>query len=209
MRWSVGGSVLTGVLVTSLALAACGSASTSAASSATTSTASSTASVSTSTSSSTSAAASSTSGTATSSPASVAKTTVEVRTLPKVGAVLTDSAGRTLYYFTKDGPNVSHCTGKCATIWPPFASSSPLALPAGVPGKLGVITRKSGTKQVTYNGMPLYYYSGDKAPGEANGQGLLGSWFVVKPSAVAATSTTTVTTSSSPTTSAAKGSGGY
>ena len=100
----------------------------------------------------------------------------------KAGTVLASSRGRTLYYYAGDKPNrgTSACTGACATAWPPLAA--PVKAPAGVhlPGKLGVITRPNGLKQVTLNGFPLYFYVGDKSPGQAAGNGIGGSWHVIK-----------------------------
>ncbi len=95
--------------------------------------------------------------------------------------VLTDSQGLTLYYLTTDSATSSTCTGSCASIWPPLlhTSGTPTLAP-GIPGTLAVIQDQNGA-QVTYNGHPLYTYSGDTKPGEANGQGLLGTWFVVTP----------------------------
>jgi predicted lipoprotein with Yx(FWY)xxD motif len=103
-------------------------------------------------------------------------------TRTKAGRVLASSRGLTLYYYGEDKPHSgkSVCTGACATAWPPLAA--PVKAPAGVrlPGKLGVITRPDGVKQVTLNGYPLYVYSGDKAPGQAAGNGIEGSWHVIK-----------------------------
>jgi predicted lipoprotein with Yx(FWY)xxD motif len=100
----------------------------------------------------------------------------------RVGAVLASSRGLTLYYYSEDKPHsgTSACTGGCATAWPPLAA--PVKAPAGVrlPGKLGVITRPNGVKQVTLNGYPLYFYAGDKASGQAKGNGIEGSWHVIK-----------------------------
>jgi predicted lipoprotein with Yx(FWY)xxD motif len=97
------------------------------------------------------------------------------------GTVLASSRGLTLYYFGQDKPHSgkSACTGACATAWPPLAA--PVKAPAGVhlPGKLGVITRPNGLKQVTLNGFPLYFYVGDKSPGQAAGNGIGGSWHVI------------------------------
>ncbi len=107
--------------------------------------------------------------------------TVQVATHPQYGNILTDSAGRTLYRFTRDAPNVSNCYDQCAQTWPPLTldSGDPL-LPEGVAGTLGVITRRDGSRQVTYNGMPLYYYARDNAPGDTNGQGVGNAWYVVE-----------------------------
>jgi predicted lipoprotein with Yx(FWY)xxD motif len=110
--------------------------------------------------------------------------TVRVATDPRLGPILVDAAGRTLYLYTKDTPGTSTCTGPCATLWPPLtvpAGSEPQAGP-GVSGTLGVIARPDGTRQVTINGQPLYRYSGDQGPGDVRGQGVGNVWFVVKPS---------------------------
>jgi predicted lipoprotein with Yx(FWY)xxD motif len=100
----------------------------------------------------------------------------------RAGRVLASSRGLTLYYYSEDKPHsgTSVCTGACATAWPPLAA--PVKAPAGVrlPGRLGVITRPNGVKQVTLNGYPLYFYAGDKAPGQAKGNGIEGSWHVIK-----------------------------
>jgi len=84
--------------------------------------------------------------------------------------VLTNSAGLTLYWFVPDTSTTSKCTGSCATYWPPV--KGPATAGSGVTGKLGTITRSDGTKQVTYDGHPLYTYAGDTAPGQAKGNGL-------------------------------------
>jgi predicted lipoprotein with Yx(FWY)xxD motif len=64
--------------------------------------------------------------------------------------------------------------------WPPLAA--PVKAPAGIrlPGKIGFITRPNGVRQVTLNGYPLYFYAADKAPGQAKGNGIQGSWHVIK-----------------------------
>ena len=84
--------------------------------------------------------------------------------------VLTNSAGFTLYWFAPDTSTTSKCTGSCATYWPPV--KGPATAGSGVTGTLGTITRSDGTKQVTYDGHPLYTYAGDSAPGQAKGNGL-------------------------------------
>jgi len=101
-----------------------------------------------------------------------------------LGNILTDSQGRTLYRFTKDTVNTSSaCYGKCATTWPPLlvSSGNPVA-GAGIDGNLlGVLTRTDGGRQVMFNGMPLYYFSADSAPGDTKGQNIGKVWFIVKP----------------------------
>ena len=115
------------------------------------------------------------------SPSSGPATALKTETT-RAGQVLASSRGLTLYYYSVDkrGTATSVCTGACATAWPPLAA--PVKAPAGVhlPGPLGVITRPNGVKQVTLNGYPLYFYAGDKAPGQATGNGIEGSWHVIK-----------------------------
>ena len=115
------------------------------------------------------------------SPSSVFTTALKTETT-RVGTVLASSGGLTLYYYGEDkrGSGKSVCTGSCATAWPPLAA--PVKAPAGVrlPGKLRTITRPNGVKQVTLNGYPLYFYVGDKAPGQATGNGIGGAWHVIK-----------------------------
>ena len=107
---------------------------------------------------------------------------LKVAHTPAGGTVLASSRGLTLYTYSADKPHSgkSACTGACATAWPPLAA--PVKAPEGVhlPGKLGVITRPNGLKQVTLNGYPLYLYVGDKSPGQAAGNGIGGSWHVIK-----------------------------
>jgi predicted lipoprotein with Yx(FWY)xxD motif len=94
---------------------------------------------------------------------------------PTLGAILTDAKGMTLYIRTTDMPNTSTCSGQCAAVWPALQpSSASLTASAAVTGTLAVITRADGTQQVTYNGMPLYYFAKDVNPGDVNGQGVGG-----------------------------------
>ncbi|HKF38070.1 MAG TPA: hypothetical protein VKB35_14335 [Ktedonobacteraceae bacterium] len=93
--------------------------------------------------------------------------------------ILTNTQGMTLYYRTSDTSS-SVCSGGCASAWPPILVTGSAA-PTGassLPGQLSVSTNANG-KQVEYNGHPLYTYSGDSAPGQTNGQGFGGVWFVV------------------------------
>jgi predicted lipoprotein with Yx(FWY)xxD motif len=84
--------------------------------------------------------------------------------------VVTDAKGLTLYSFAPDTPTTSKCNGTCAGVWPPV--QGPATAGAGITGKLGTITRADGATQATYNGHPVYTYTGDTAPGQANGNGL-------------------------------------
>jgi predicted lipoprotein with Yx(FWY)xxD motif len=99
------------------------------------------------------------------------------------GIWLTDSAGRTLYLYTKDKGTTSECYGACATAWPPLLTTGPVTISGQytVASDLGTTTRTDGTKQVTYGGHPLYYYQGDTAPGQTKGQGVGGVWFLIGP----------------------------
>jgi predicted lipoprotein with Yx(FWY)xxD motif len=103
----------------------------------------------------------------------------------KLGMILVDGGGRTLYLFAKDQPNQSACDGACVAAWPVDQSSATPKAGGGVKASLlGTISRGDGTTQVTYNGHPLYYYSGDSGAGQQNGQGVdaFGAgWFVVSP----------------------------
>jgi predicted lipoprotein with Yx(FWY)xxD motif len=98
-----------------------------------------------------------------------------------VGKFLTDSKGMTLYLFKKDSPGKSVCAGPCVDKWPLYFREK-VAVPEGVAaGDFGSITREDGKPQTTYKGWPLYYYAGDKAPGDVLGQGLGNVWFVANP----------------------------
>jgi predicted lipoprotein with Yx(FWY)xxD motif len=103
----------------------------------------------------------------------------------KLGMILVDGSGRTLYLFEKDQPDQSACAGGCAAAWPVDHSSGTPKAGSGVKTSLlGTITRSDNTTQVTYNHHPLYYYSGDSQAGQQNGQGLNAfgaAWFVVAP----------------------------
>jgi len=131
------------------------------------------------------------------------KVAVELAFSPTLGTYLTNGTGWTLYLFTKDTVNAgtSSCYGQCQTFWPPFTGSAgSLVLAPGLSASnFGTITRTDGTKQVTYDGWPLYFYAGDKAAGQTNGQNKAKTWFVVNvPSIlIPANATTTSTTTSS------------
>jgi predicted lipoprotein with Yx(FWY)xxD motif len=102
------------------------------------------------------------------------------------GTALVDGAGRTLYLFEADSSTMSACDGGCAQVWPPLLTHG-AATAATAPlhsGLVGSVARADGTRQVTYNGHPLYYYVGDKKPGDSSGQGLNqfgAGWYIVAP----------------------------
>jgi predicted lipoprotein with Yx(FWY)xxD motif len=85
-------------------------------------------------------------------------------------AVLANAHGFTLYSFAPDTPAASKCYGSCAVYWPPVTGTT--AAGHGLPGTVTIITRTDGTRQLTYNGHPLYTYIGDTAPGQARGNNL-------------------------------------
>jgi predicted lipoprotein with Yx(FWY)xxD motif len=102
----------------------------------------------------------------------------QVKTDASKGQYLADPKGMTLYIFDKDTSGVSNCSGQCAAIWPVYGPAS--AAPTGLPTNVAVITRKDGTFQYTYKGMPLYYYAKDKAVGDTIGDGVGGIWHLAK-----------------------------
>jgi predicted lipoprotein with Yx(FWY)xxD motif len=101
------------------------------------------------------------------------------------GRVLFDGRGRALYAFTSDGRGPSTCFGACATAWPPYTVTGRLRAGRGVRAALlGTVRRPDGSRQVTYNGRPLYYYVGDRQPGQILCQDVFefgGTWLVVRP----------------------------
>lgn len=111
-------------------------------------------------------------------------TTVEAKSVGTIGTVLVaGSNGFTVYTFTKDTKDSgkSVCAGDCAVKWPALtvAAGATPAGGTGVTGKLATITRDDGKLQVTYNGLPLYFFQGDSAAGDANG--VYTDWEAVKP----------------------------
>lgn len=97
-----------------------------------------------------------------------------------LGTNLADGEGNTLYLFIPDGQGESTCYEQCEANWPPLTGE--ISAGDGVDAALiGSTTRTDGSEQVTYNGWPLYYFAGDSAPGDTNGQGLNDVWFAVSP----------------------------
>jgi predicted lipoprotein with Yx(FWY)xxD motif len=117
--------------------------------------------------------------------ASASQTVVKTRH-GALGTFLVDRKGRTLYLFEKDTTSKSRCSGTCATAWPPLILHGKLKAKGHAKrGKLGSSKRGDGTRQVTYNGHPLYRFIQDSKPGQANGQGSQAfgaGWYVVAPS---------------------------
>ena len=99
------------------------------------------------------------------------------------GPSLVGPDGKTLYIFTQDTEGTSTCTDDCAAAWPPLTVQAGAEVEGGdgVTGDLGIIERDDGTSQVTYEGMPLYFYAEDAEPGDATGEGVGGVWFIASP----------------------------
>jgi predicted lipoprotein with Yx(FWY)xxD motif len=120
--------------------------------------------------------------TASSSASSAGGATVAVSS-SKLGSILVDGSGRTLYLFEKDKGTTSSCYGACATAWPPYATTgAPQAGSGASAALLGTTTRTGGATEVTYHGHPLYYYAADSKPGDTNGQGVKAfgaEWYVL------------------------------
>lgn len=107
---------------------------------------------------------------------------VNVTTDATLGNYLTGENGKTLYVKMGDSTSAPNCTGDCLTNWPAFTleTGEQVVAGTGVSGTLSTFTRPEGT-QVSYNGAPLYYFGGDTAAGQTNGQGLAGVWSVAAP----------------------------
>jgi predicted lipoprotein with Yx(FWY)xxD motif len=107
----------------------------------------------------------------------------------KLGQILVDGNGMTVYLFVVDTSTTSNCYTSCATIWPPvLTTGAPQAGAGATASLLGTTQRTDGKTEVTYAGHPLYYFVQDKAAGDATGQGINGFgglWWVVSPSGAA------------------------
>jgi predicted lipoprotein with Yx(FWY)xxD motif len=131
----------------------------------------------------------------TGTPGVTGASTVKIGEVASIGSVLTNPAGLTLYIYKDDVPNSgqSAVPAAIAPNWPPLTVSGDVVAPSGLSGQLATFTRSDGSKQVMYNGMPLYTFVGDSQPGQANGQALLNLWFAATPSAqTSATATPSV-----------------
>jgi len=117
----------------------------------------------------------------------------------KLGLILVNAKGHTLYLFRKDRNGKSTCSGSCAKFWPPLLNRKPTAGPGVKRSLLGTTRRSNGSLQVTYNTHPLYAFSLDKQAGQTKGEGTLAfgaKWYAVsaRGTAVVKTPTTTTTT---------------
>jgi predicted lipoprotein with Yx(FWY)xxD motif len=115
------------------------------------------------------------------SSSSAAAVTVKAVSSP-LGTILVDQEGKTLYLFEADSMNKSNCSGGCLNLWPPVTANGTATAGSGVTA--GMIGTATGSSQVTYAGHPLYWFSGDTAAGDTNGEGLTdfgGAWYAVSP----------------------------
>jgi|SRR5919109_1514220 predicted lipoprotein with Yx(FWY)xxD motif len=123
--------------------------------------------------------------TATSASPPAVAATVAVASNAKLGPILVDGSGRTLYLFEADKGSTSTCYGSCAAYWPPLLTNGAPAAGAGADATLlGTTKRTDGTVEVTYNGHPLYYVVTDHNPGDATGQDVNNfgaAWYVLGP----------------------------
>ncbi len=121
----------------------------------------------------------------------VANTTVAIATAKGGDGTYLTSGGRAVYLWAADSGGTSSCADACASAWPPLTTKGSPSAGAGVSAsRIGTITRSDGSTQVTYNGHPLYYFAGDTAAGQTNGQGSDGfgaRWWLVAPSGSAIT----------------------
>lgn len=115
-------------------------------------------------------------------PARAQSQSVTVQQKEGIGTYLADSKGMTLYYFAKDAPGKSVCTGDCLAKWPPFRAE-PITPGSGLDVKdFGVLAGSDGP-QATFRGYPLYYFFKDEKPGDTGGQGVNQVWYVIDPMA--------------------------
>jgi len=101
-----------------------------------------------------------------------------------LGKILVNGSGRTLYHYSSEAKNAVKCTAACAATWPPLyvaAGVTPVAAPGVTASLLSTVKRPDGKLQVTYKGLALYLFSGDKKAGDVKGQGLSGSWHAITP----------------------------
>jgi predicted lipoprotein with Yx(FWY)xxD motif len=95
-----------------------------------------------------------------------------------LGEILTDADGNTIYYFANDSEGTSTCAGDCLANWPPVPAEGTPTAGDGVDAELGTAEATDGTTMLTVNGFPAYYFAGDSAAGDTNGQGVGDVWWV-------------------------------
>jgi predicted lipoprotein with Yx(FWY)xxD motif len=142
---------------------------------------------------------SSSSSTPSSSSASSGSAVIGTRST-SIGTVLVNAQGHTLYWFAKDTPTTSNCTGTCASYWPPVLGKPKAASGSSLTMTLGTIKRAGGQVQATYDGHPLYTYASDTSAGMTSGNDLNlsgGLWWAMTPSGAKPHATPSSSSSSS------------
>ena len=125
---------------------------------------------------------SSPSATPTATPVPSVSPVVLAQVVGSMGTILVAASnGHTVYRFNSDTPGVSNCKGGCISAWPPLSVSAGTTPTGGtgVTGQLGTIKRDDGSLQVTYKGLPLYFFHSDSKPGDTNGN--YTGWSLVRP----------------------------
>jgi predicted lipoprotein with Yx(FWY)xxD motif len=121
----------------------------------------------------------------TSTPAAAGAISIKAAKGGDLGTLLTDSQGRVMYLFEADKSDKSTCSGACAQAWPPVTTDGAPQAGSGIKASLlGTTKRSDGSTEATYNGHPLYYFTGDQKPGQAAGEGSKAfgaEWYVVGP----------------------------
>jgi predicted lipoprotein with Yx(FWY)xxD motif len=127
-------------------------------------------------------------------------------------AASANGSGRAIYLWEKDSMNSSACSGGCASAWPPVTATGALTASGSVnKADLSTFTRSDGTKQVAYDGHPLYYFEGDSGPGTDTGQGsdaFGAKWWLVDPAGTAITTAVTVSGAAPSAAASSKAAGG-
>jgi predicted lipoprotein with Yx(FWY)xxD motif len=116
---------------------------------------------------------------------STASAGVELKTASSsAGTIVVDAEGMSVYFFTKDvkDSGTSACTEACLAAWPPVTTMADAPKVEGVTGTVGTITTPDGAKQVTLNGLPLYYFAKDTKAGDILRQGVNDVWYLADPS---------------------------
>ncbi|MGI5204282.1 COG4315 family predicted lipoprotein [Spirillospora sp. CA-108201] len=113
------------------------------------------------------------------------RTQIRSAETPRLGQILVNQKGRTLYLFVADPPNRSTCSGACASIWPPVTTQGvPTTAGGAQQSQISTINRSDGPPQIVYGGHPLYYFQADTGPGDTHGQALTqfgAEWYAVSP----------------------------
>ena len=138
------------------------------------------------------------------------RATVKTAASSKYGTVLVAANGMTLYRYTLDKKGKSACSGACAKYWPPLLLKGTAKATAGSGASaalLGEVMRANGAHQVTYAGYPLYFYAGDKKPGDVTGEGVQNVWYVVSPKGALVKHGTAAPAAPAPTTSTSSAGG--